>query len=479
MKFQDLFSYLFLLLLFSTCDRQSEPADAAAAVAPPPNPLEAYVETVDPVFDYDRVHVIEGDGYTAHVLRMTSQRWLDSSLVQDPVWWHYVQVVVPEGATGATGLLYIGGGSREAERPQQPDGLLLQSALATQTITAGIHNVPNQPLQFAGDDYGPRYEDEIIAYGWRRFLEGGARDEDARWLARLPMTTAAVRAMDAVTAFTRAEVGRPVERFVVAGGSKRGWTTWTTAATDERVVAIAPFVIDLLNVVPSFQHHWRAYGFWAPAVGDYEREGIMEWQGSREYRRLLELVEPYSYRRQLTMPKLLINASGDQFFLPDSWQFYYEDLPGEKHLRYVPNTGHSLNETDALETFIAFYHGIVNGQPRPAFDWQVEDGALLIETDPAFPPARITLWQATNPDTRDFRISTIDKGYEASAVPLAEDGRYRISVPAPGQGWRAFFVELTFDTGAPLPFKSTTGVVVTPDRYPHPPFVSESPMGTR
>ena len=48
-------------------------------------------------------------------------------------------------------------------------------------------------------------------------------------------------------------------------------STWTTAAVDKRVVAIVPIVIDMLNIVPSFKHHFAAYGFWAPAVGDIER----------------------------------------------------------------------------------------------------------------------------------------------------------------------------------------------------------------
>ena len=42
------------------------------------------------------------------------------------------------------------------------------------------------------------------------------------------------------------------------------------------------------------------------------------------------------------MPKFMVYAAGDQFFLPDSSRFYFDDLKGEKYLRYVPNTDHSL-----------------------------------------------------------------------------------------------------------------------------------------
>jgi PhoPQ-activated pathogenicity-related protein len=86
--------------------------------------------------------------------------------------------------------------------------------------------VPNQTLVFDGDGQ-ERKEDDLIAFTWARYLKTG----DERWPARLPMTKAAVRAMDAATAVLASADGgsAKVDQFVVAGGSKRGWTAWTTA----------------------------------------------------------------------------------------------------------------------------------------------------------------------------------------------------------------------------------------------------------
>ena len=46
--------------------------------------------------------------------------------------------------------------------------------------------------------------------------------------------------LDAVQAFARQEFNHKIEKFVVSGASKRGWTTWLTGAVDARVRAIAP-----------------------------------------------------------------------------------------------------------------------------------------------------------------------------------------------------------------------------------------------
>lgn len=483
MKYNPILYFFSILCIASThfsCGTQSSAATEALQTEPSSTfLLEDYVHTKDEHSNYEVVETIQKDGYQLHIVRMTSQKWLTEQEVKDPIWWHWLSIIVPDGADSDIGMLFIGGGSRKREQPNEADALSLQIALATNSVVGYLHNIPNQPMEFVGDDYGPRVEDELIAYGWRKFLEGGAQPKDNVWLARYPMTKAAVYAMDVISAVTSAQTSNKVEQFVVTGASKRGWTTWTTAATDKRVVAIAPIVIDLLNVVPSFQHHWRVYGQWAPAVGNYQQEGIMEWQGSKEYDQLLALTEPYSFREKLTMPKLLLNATGDQFFIPDSWQFYWDDLTGEKHLRYVPNSEHSMRETDVLETLIAFYYGILNNQKRPEWSWKVENGTILIQTNEAFAPKAVTLWQANNPDARNFQVDAIGRAYESSSIPLSEDGRYAISIDQPAKGFSAFFVELTFDVGAPVPLKLSTGVVVTPDEYPFEAFESKTPMGTR
>jgi PhoPQ-activated pathogenicity-related protein len=54
--------------------------------------------------------------------------------------------------------------------------------------------------------------------------------DDPSILLRLPMTKAAVKAMDTVTDFTQKRGYASIKKFMVAGASKRGWTTWTTVS---------------------------------------------------------------------------------------------------------------------------------------------------------------------------------------------------------------------------------------------------------
>jgi PhoPQ-activated pathogenicity-related protein len=447
-------SWSFILFLFLV--------SLVASAADHQTALDTYVKAADSHYRYQLVDKKGIPGCRDYLIRMTSQEWRTPTQVDHSLWEHWVRIYVPDTVSSTKSLLYIRGGSIGDPRPE-PNHDLETLAIITHTVVSEVFDIPNEPLTFTGDSFGPRSEDQIIAYTWRKFLDTG----DSAWPLRLPMTKAAVRAMDTVTSFVASKQGgkQRVDQFVVTGASKRGWTTWTTAAVDPRVVGIAPTVIDLLNVVPSFQHHYRVYGFWAPAVKDYYDAGLMDELGDSRFQELMDLVEPYSYRDRFTMPKLIINAAGDQFFLPDSSRFYFDDLPGEKHLLYEANADHSLKGTDVNQSIAAFYRSIVESGMRPKLNWAFEsDGSIRATTDRT--PLTVTLWKAVNPNHRDFRVEAIGDAYQASPLAPQRPGSYVAHPPKPGKGWTAFFIEFTFAVEGKYPLKFTTAVRILPDTEP-------------
>ena len=428
--------------------------------------LDRYVKHADPSYSYRIANTVHGDGYTSYVIDLTSQTWRKPTEVDRTVWKHWLTVVKPDQVAGVTGYLFITGGSTRDKEPTGASQTYVDMALTTHSVTAELQDVPNEPVQFA-DDSKPRSEDGIIAYTWLKYMTTG----DETWPLRLPMTKAAVRAMDTISAVLASpDAGNvKVEKFVVSGGSKRGWTTWTTAAVDPRVVAIMPASIDMLNMEKSFEHHYRVYGFWAPAVKDYDQAGIMDWAVTPEYRNLLAIEEPYSYRDRLTMPKFMVYGAGDQFFLPDSSRFYFDDLKGEKYLRYIPNADHSLKGSDARESMVAFYEAFLKGTPRPRFTWTFEaSGDIRVASKDR--PSAVKLWQATNPEHRDFRLVTVGPAFQSADLEDRGGGVYTAHVARPDKGWTAYFVELTYPSGGKYPFKFTTAVRVNPDTEPFPAY---------
>jgi len=430
-------------------------------------PLDEFIQKPDPAYRYELNKTLKGEGYTAYVLDLTSQTWPPTgpAVTDHPVWKHWLTVIKPDRVEGTTGFLFITGGSLRDAAPARADATMADIALNTNTVVAELRGIPNEPLVFT-EEGKSRNEDGIIAFTWMHFINTG----DTTWPLHFPMAKAAVRAMDAVTALcaTPDAGATKVDKYVVAGASKRGWTTWLTAAADKRVVAIVPMVIDTLNTEKAFDHHYQAYGFYSPAVKDYEDMGLMELGGTPKYEALMKLEDPYSYRERFTMPKLMINSAGDQYFLPDSSQFYFDGLPGERYLRYVPNTDHSLRNSDARETLIAYYHAFLKNTPRPKFTWKFEkDGGITVKTQDQ--PTEVKLWQATNPEKRDFRLAALGPAYKPTVLTAASKGTYEAKIEKPEKGFTAAFVELTFPGPGKYPLKFTTAVRVTPDTLPFPP----------
>jgi len=425
--------------------------------------LDRYVGAPDTNYSYTLLNTISGAGQTTYVLDMTSQAWLTTNEVDRPLWKHWLIIVKPTVVTNSQSLLFIDGGSNPGTQPTSADPNLSWIAVGTGSVVTQLKMVPNEPLTFAGEGFS-RTEDAMIVYTWDKFLRTG----DEKWPARLPMTKAAVRAMDTVTSFCATNgSGLNIDKFVVAGASKRGWTTWTTAAVDRRVVAIVPVSIDVLNVEACLTHHYSAYGFWAPAINDYTNMGIVNWTGtnSPQFQALMDIEDPYAYRARLTMPKFELWGSGDQYFLPDSSQFYFNDLPGIKYMRCFPNADHSLN-LSAYFMLKGCYQSVLFNTPLPRFTWtlQASNEIRVVATDL---PTTARLWQATNPSTRDFRLEKIGAVWTSSTLTDGGGGVYVGTVTVPPAGWKAFFVELTYPRSGLETLTFTTQVYVVPDTLPY------------
>ena len=182
------------------------------------------------------------------------------------------------------------------------------------------------------------------------------------------MVKSAVRAMDAVDAW-RAQEKKARARWVVTGASKRGWTTWLTGAVDKRVVAIAPMVIPTLNMRAQNLHQLEVWGKYSDQIADYSRRGLTDVKvtDTPVGTKLWHMIDPYSYRDRLAMPKLLINGTNDPYWTLDSLNLFWDELKGPKWVIYLPNAGHGLEQhRDYAMTGVgALFRHVISGRPMP------------------------------------------------------------------------------------------------------------------
>jgi PhoPQ-activated pathogenicity-related protein len=404
--------------------------------------LPEYIAQPDSSYGWTLVGKSAAINATLYELRLTSQTW------EGITWQHNLNVFVPinpppEVQTEARGsaLLMIDGGSQSSlEKKPSQDALLYGSMLAQKigVPCAVLKQVPNQPL------FGDLKEDALIAETFRRYLD----THDESWPLLLPMTKAAVRAMDALGEFSAKELGGRLEKFVVTGGSKRGWTTWLTAASDPRVVALAPMVIDMLNSRPQMDHQVKTLGTWSEETRDYH--DLLRRPETEDIRHLWAMVDPYTFRDKLTQPKLIILGNNDPYWATDALNIYWEGLAGPKWIHYVPNAGHNLVQTSegkrlppmaALNALGVFTRHQLTGKPMPKLAWKHDDDSgrprLTVTAEP--PPKSVSLWVAHAP-THDFRAATWQP------QPLKVPGATITGeIDPPSTGSTAFYAALDYE----------------------------------
>ncbi len=425
--------------------------------------LREYFAKEEPAYHWELKERKRSNGYTYYLIDLSSLSWHYPKVGPTPSWHHWLQIVEPDGLERSEAFLMIAGGSSSSPPPLEPQQNYIDLATQSRALICQISSVPNQPLLFDGDD-DPRYkergrnEDALVAYSWQRFLDEG----DPTWIAQFPIAKSVVKAMNAIQEVASSILSKPhqIETFILSGKSKRGWAAWN-AALDPRVQGIIPLVIDMLNMGDSLAHHHRASGSWSFALRDFEEMGILDRWPRKELGAIFSSIDPFCQRDELLIPKLMINSASDEFFLPDSSQFYFSELKGIKYLRYIPNAGHTLHGSDYFRSISAFSIALMTGAPLPKLTWtKSPDGSLLLKTEDA--PLQVRAWRGYNPTRRSFQFSTEGPLWIAEALNPSPDGTYFAPANHPPTGWSGLFIEATYPGPMGLHHTFTTEVVITP-----------------
>jgi PhoPQ-activated pathogenicity-related protein len=473
--------------------------------------LPCFLNHDDGVYKYEFLEEKnDNPSVTIRTYILYSQKWPPIDNYKDipsTIWKHKLVFYIPKTISYTEALLCVSGGRNKnindveefLSSKEQMD--YAKIAVNNKALVVELQDTLNQYLFFAG---APYKEDQIIAYAYKRFMDDP--EKNAYLAGHLPMTKAVVQAMNAIQEILNTEYNVNINKFILAGASKRGWAVWLAALSDDRVEAIVPINIDVLNTQKSLSHICRSYGgACPPALRDYEKYNITKTMDTSAFAKLMEVEDPHSYladsiyRERLTIPKYIINSSGDDFFVPDASQLYFKDLPGHNnHIRYLPNamhyfrgnpisdvTGSMQSINDALNSYFYF---ILHKTFLPKVTWVLNNNSIKVMS--TIKPSVVKLWVANNGSNRDFRCifsydklhlfwrkfvyyisgNVCDNCYKEEVIPYACQGgssycNLEIPLPPFKKGWQASFVELHYDIDH-KDFVVTTEVNITPDTLP-------------
>lgn len=410
--------------------------------------LAQYVAEPDATYQWSVVDSGELHSGSYLEMRLTSQTW------RGIAWKHQLFLFRPKHIDSSwQALLYIDGGSWNAARESGGKTNLPREAAVFTHLAETIHapvavvrQVPFQPLF-------DRREDALIAYTFDRYLETGEAD----WPLLMPMVKAAIRAMDTVQAAAQEQWNLPIEHFTVTGASKRGWTSWLTAASDPRVASVAPMVIDMLNIPTQIRLQHDAFGGLSEQIQDYQGIGLPERIDSDRGHELMEIVDPYNYRSQLTEPKLILLGTNDRYWPLDALSAYWDALPEPKRVLYVPNQGHKMRDLQRVVGALSALHRYsARGEPLPVLSWAFDSSRrdLQVSVQTGRKPAHVVFWSASS-STPDFR----DARWSSHSCRRSGDG-FLCTAPLSPTPFTAGYSEVTFNDRGQHDFSLSTAVCI-------------------
>jgi PhoPQ-activated pathogenicity-related protein len=172
--------------------------------------------------------------------------------------------------------------------------------------------------------------------------------------------------------------------------------------------------------------------------------GIPQTARTEKGEAITTMVDPYAYRKKLTMPKMLFMGTNDEYWTVDAIKHYIDSIPGQNIIHYVPNVGHDLGDKQqALAGLSAFFGHTLARTPYPILQWDLTQGrkAITLKVNASSDMlVDAMLWSTDSEDT-DFR----DEQWKGERVSLKKKHDVvTAQQPYPQEGYRAFYLDLKY-----------------------------------
>ncbi|KAM9964235.1 hypothetical protein ACTFIW_005896 [Dictyostelium discoideum] len=458
--------------------------------------LRNYVEKKDSHYKWSLNETYETNfNSKIYILELTSQQWMKDHS-DNSIWKHWLTICVPNDYLNKNnhnvGHMHITDGMNQnwaTPTLQSLNKFSMDICNQTSAITSTLYQVPNQFITFENDGI-PRQEDDIVAYTWRKYID----TQDSNWVSLLPQTKAATSAMTAIQEFGKQKSLYTIEKFVVSGASKRGWTTYGIAMVgDKRLAAAIPMVIGVPNLVKDIKDQFTSYGNWSWALDSYQNQGIPSFFDTKYFKVVTDIVDPLNYLDVMkSIPKFIILTVHDEFFLPDSTKYFFNQIKGEKRLG-IYQTNHGISTFQGVSTEVSKYFKLISSnQVRPELTWNIvyssdnNSATINMKVVKGGTPSRVVAYSVDtiSKTKRDFRMFTCPSDtcyqnytglWKSYSIDLTNDNSYSFSLSKPvNGGWTAFYFEVEFaNANGDNIAHVNTELAVVPNRYPFSPCSKE------
>jgi PhoPQ-activated pathogenicity-related protein len=175
------------------------------------------------------------------------------------------------------------------------------------------------------------------------------------------------------------------------------------------------------------------------------------------------MVDPYSYRKSLIMPKMIFMGTNDPYWPVDAVKNYIDSIPGDNHICYTPNAAHNLgDEKVAFTTLSALIGSTVTKKALPVCKYIVAENnrtiTVKIKTTPEL-LVEVKIWSADSRD-QDFR----DEKWFGNLVSMSDKSEIKAEIKIPDSGFRAFYIDLKYKAPYGDDFTQSTRMFVVDDQ---------------